>query len=59
MRAGSEGNLLDKPIKTHSQIFSDGSQQGSKGHAQLPGLQDKTKSTGTNFSKGTFTFFTS
>ncbi|XP_017165707.1 sickle tail protein isoform X4 [Poecilia reticulata] len=51
MRAGSEGNLLDKPIKTRSQIFSDGSQQGSKGHAQLPGLQDKPKCTGTNFSK--------
>ncbi|XP_054888932.1 sickle tail protein homolog isoform X2 [Poeciliopsis prolifica] len=51
MRAGSEGNLLDKPIKIHKQIFSDGSQQGSKGHAQPPGLQDKPMCTGTNISK--------
>ncbi|MED6237543.1 hypothetical protein ATANTOWER_027316, partial [Ataeniobius toweri] len=57
MRAGSEGNLSNKPINTHSQL-SEGSQQGSKAHARQPVLQDKLKCTGNNSSKGTFAFFT-
>lgn len=56
MRAGSEGNLIYKPIKT-SQIFSDGPREGLNEHTQL-GLKDKPKCTGNNCSKGTFIFFT-
>ncbi|XP_044074663.1 sickle tail protein isoform X2 [Siniperca chuatsi] len=54
MRAGSEGNLVQRPIlaQNQSQASSDGLAQGSNGQTQPPALEDKsTELTRTNSSK--------
>ncbi|XP_070775002.1 sickle tail protein homolog [Enoplosus armatus] len=54
MRAGSEGNLVQRPMpaQNQSQATSDGLGQGSNGQTQPPALEDKPiEHTGNNSSK--------
>ncbi|KAM6989132.1 LOW QUALITY PROTEIN: uncharacterized protein LKV04_008850 [Tautogolabrus adspersus] len=48
MRAGSEGNLVQRVLPAQSQTSSAGLRQGSNGRTQAAALQDSTEYTGNN-----------